>query len=196
MINLTYLDLDIKDLKLIKYGKFKDERGYFTEHFRLSEINKLEFMKHFKIMQTNESYSKKNVFRGFHYQYDKPMGKLLRVIKGHILDFALDIRCSSPTYGHVEMVELKNDKNSKSGEWFWIPAGFAHACYFLEDSVIEYYCDAEYNKKGEGAISPFANDINWCYCNKELLKKINWDSLIITEKDKNGFDSINVNVFK
>jgi dTDP-4-dehydrorhamnose 3,5-epimerase len=196
MFNLSYLDLGLEGLKLIKYGKFRDERGYFTEHFRLSQLNELSFMNSFRIMQTNESYSKKGVFRGFHYQYDKPMGKLIRVINGHILDFALDIRRSSPTYGHVEMVELKHSNDSPTGEWFWLPAGFAHACYFLEDSVIEYYCDAEYNNEGEGAISPLAKDINWSYCNKDLLRKIDWDSILLTEKDRNGFNCNEVKVFK
>ena len=185
MFDLKVSALKLEGIYLIEYDKFRDERGYFTEHFRLSDFDKYEFMKGFKVMQTNESFSGKGVFRGMHFQYDAPMGKLVRLISGHMIDFVLDIRKDSKSFGKIIGIELIQ-QNDKRGEWIWIPPGFAHGCYFLEDSRMEYYCTAEYNKEGEGCISPFADDIDWSICNTSYVKTIDWENIIITDKDRNG----------
>ena len=101
MFDLTASKLTLNGLYLLEYEKFRDERGYFTEHFRESDFYKYDFMKNFRIMQTNESFSKKGVFRGLHFQWHSPMGKLVRLISGHIIDFALDIRKDSATFGKI-----------------------------------------------------------------------------------------------
>ena len=185
MFDLTISEIKLKDLYIFEYEKFRDERGYFTEHFRASDFSKYEPMKDFKIMQTNESFSGRGVFRGMHFQYDPPMGKLVRLISGHMIDFVLDIRKESGTFGKIIGIELIQ-KNDTKGEWIWIPPGFAHGCYFVEDSRMEYYCTAEYNNEGEGCISPLSDDIDWGICNASYVQTIDWDAIIITNKDRNG----------
>jgi dTDP-4-dehydrorhamnose 3,5-epimerase len=124
-------------------------------------------------VQDNESKSQKNVLRGLHFQ--KPpfaQGKLVRVIRGAVLDVAVDIRKSSPTFGKWASIELTQDN-----KWmYWVPPGFAHGFVTLEDNTTFFYkCTNMYNKESEGSILWNDPDLN-----------INWqtDQPILSEKDK------------
>jgi dTDP-4-dehydrorhamnose 3,5-epimerase len=139
---------DIEGLLLFQPRIFRDDRGHFFESY--SEKVFQPYLKKERFVQDNESLSKKNVVRGLHFQ--KPpyaQGKLVRVIKGSVIDVVVDIRKSSPTYGKSISVELSEENKSI----FWIPTGFAHGFVALEDNTIfSYKCTNFYNTESEDAI--------------------------------------------
>lgn len=150
---------------------FEDSRGYFSETFRADLLNQMGI--NFDFVQDNESMSNKGVLRGLHFQAPPfEQGKLVRVIKGAVLDVAVDIRKGSSTYGqHVSI--LLSEENKKQ---FWIPPGFAHGFLVLEDQTIfSYKCTNYYNKQSEGAIL-------W----NDPQLKIDWNITdpILSDKDK------------
>lgn len=184
----------ITDVKKITYQRFADDRGYFTESFRRSdiaghpELSILADNAHF--LQANESYSKKNVVRGLHFQWNPFMGKMVRVVKGHMIDIFLDIRIGSPTYGKIGGIELKPDFATPTGEWVWVPVGFAHGVVFFEESIIEYMCTGEYSPGCEAGISPFSPDIDWTIAGdgiEKRVKEVFSHNPIVSPKDKDGF---------
>jgi len=182
--------LAIPDIRVIRFGRFNDSRGYFTETFRNSDLQGLDFMKGVRFLQCNEGYSRAGTFRGFHFQWNPYMGKLVRVISGYLIDLALDIRKSSPTLGKIIAYDMTVSPENDYNEWIWLPPGFAHGVLLPENSLIEYFCSGEYSPGCEASISPMAADINWSICDTNL-KKI-FDSIVpktklITDKDKNGF---------
>lgn len=182
--------LAIPDVKVIRYGKFPDHRGYFTESFRRNDFNGMDFLKGLEFFQSNESYSKKNTIRGIHFQFDPGMGKLVRTLNGRMIDMVMDIRKGSPTFGKIIACDMPAAPDLDYGEWIWVPPGFAHGNFFNKPTMIEYYCTAQYNPHGEAGISPLSPDIDWSLCDKKL-KKI-FDGIIqqgalMTDKDKNGF---------
>jgi dTDP-4-dehydrorhamnose 3,5-epimerase len=182
--------LAIPEIKIIRFGRFDDHRGYFTETFRESDFQKLDFMKGVRFVQCNDAYSKTGTFRGFHFQWNPYMGKLVRVVRGRIIDLALDIRKGSPTFGKVIAYELISNPEDDQNEWIWLPPGFAHGILALEESHVEYFCSGEYSPVCEASISPLAADIDWSICDIKLKKA--FDSIIpktrlMTDKDKNGF---------
>ncbi len=160
---------EIDGLLIIKPKIFEDDRGYFYESYNNTFLENVTFV------QDNESKSCKNVIRGMHFQIPPyEQGKLVRVIKGSVLDVAVDIRKDSPTYKQWKSVVLS--------EWnklmFWIPPGFAHGFRALEDDTIFFYkCTNYYNKDLEGSFIWNDPDIN-----------IDWfiSDPIISEKDKNS----------
>lgn len=138
----------IRDLYIIKPQVFEDERGYFFESY-----NKETFLQNGmdqNFAQDNESRSMKGVLRGLHFQ--KPphaQGKLVRVVRGAVMDVAVDLRKSSPTYGKWDSVEL----TGKNKWMYWIPPGFAHGFVTLEDNtVFSYKCTSVYHKASEVCI--------------------------------------------
>ena len=179
----------IPGLKLINFERFTDTRGFFTETFRTSDFinNELNFFPN-GILQTNESFSQKNVLRGLHFQWNPNMGKLVRTIAGHMVDLVLDLRQDSPTQGKIMAFDMPAKSSNISSSWIWVPEGCAHGNFFLEDSYIEYFCSGAYNGECEAGISPFANDIDWSICDAELKSKFFElkDSFITTPKDING----------
>lgn len=185
--------LAIPEIKVIKFGRFSDHRGYLAEIFKNSDFQnapEMVFVKGIKFLQCNEGYSKAGTFRGFHFQWNPYMGKLVRVISGHLIDLALDIRKGSPTYAKVIAHDMAADPDRGYSEWIWLPPGFAHGALLTEESCMEYFCSSEYSPGCEASISPMAKDIDWSLCDTKL-KKI-FDSIVpktklITEKDKNGF---------
>jgi dTDP-4-dehydrorhamnose 3,5-epimerase len=134
-------------LILIKPKVFPDNRGYFKEIFKESDFQKIGIP---KPLQVNMSYSKKGVIRGLHYQIPpKEQGKIVTVIKGKILDVALDIRKNSKTFGKYVSVELSEENHYM----FWIPSGFAHGFQALEDSIVLYFVtNNEYSPQHERCI--------------------------------------------
>ncbi len=186
--------LDIKTLafpevKIIKFARFLDNRGYFAELYKKTDFQKIDFLRDISFIQNNGSFSKKGVVRGLHFQWNPYMNKLVRTINGHMIDLFLDIRIGSPTFGKISAYNMKVNPNQDFGEWIWIPVGFAHGSVFLENTIIEYYCTAEYSPSTEATITPFAHDIDWSLTDKNLKKTIDRTLLMpeISIKDKNGY---------
>jgi len=180
-------DLKLGGIKVFKFGRFTDRRGYFTETYRKSDVKDTLG---WEIMQTNESFSHKYVIRGLHFQWNPYMGKLVRTVHGHMVDIVLDIRIASPTFGKAIMYNMPSYMSDKHSQWIWVPPGFAHGNFFLEPTVIEYYCSGQYSEGCEGCISPFAEDIDWSLCDTSLLKEfkqLREGIYIITEKDEKGY---------
>ena len=92
------------------------------------------------------------------------MGKLVRTIRGHMIDVVLDIRKGSPTYGKIIAHDMPVQGDEDYAEWIWVPPGFAHGNTFPADTVIEYLCSGEYSPGNEAGISPVADDLDWSLC--------------------------------
>lgn len=168
---MEFIKTPIEGLIIIKPKIFTDSRGYFFESF-----NKKIFAKNgidIDFVQDNQSLSQKGTVRGLHLQNSPfAQAKLVRVIKGKVLDIAVDIRKNSPTYGQHYSCELSEENQVQ----FFIPTGFAHGFATLEDNTIfSYKCSNFYNKESEDSI----------YWNDPDLK-INWgvEKPILSEKDK------------
>ena len=191
--------LEIEEIKVVRFSRFCDHRGYFTEHYRKSDFRnhpEMGFTRDIEFLQCNESYSKKGTIRGLHFQWNPYMGKLVRALAGRMVDMVLDIRKGSPTFGKIILYDMPADHTADYSEWIWVPLGFAHGNYFTEDTMIEYFCSSEYSPGCEAGISPVANDIDWTLCDPELKKlfdDIAHSTRLITDKDKNGFS---VNAWK
>ena len=170
---MNYIKTALDGVYIIEPKIFGDNRGYFFESFRQDEfeknISKISFV------QDNESKSSYGVLRGLHYQ--KPpytQSKLIRVVKGVVLDIAVDVRKYSPTFGKHIGVELSEDNHRQ----LFIPRGFAHGFVVLSpEAVFQYKCDNYYAPQSEGAV--IWNDpdlaIDW---------KIPEKDIILSEKDK------------
>lgn len=184
--------LKLPGVKVIKYGRFPDPRGYFSEVYKRSDFDFLGEGKIFKgisFLQINEAFSKKGTVRGLHFQWEPAMGKLIRTISGHMIDMVMDIRVGSPTLGKVILHDMPVFSEADSNQLLWIPEGFAHGNFFLEDSLIEYFCTSEYNPDGESGISPLSGDIDWSLCDKQLKDKFDGvvgGSILISQKDKDA----------
>ena len=162
---------DIQGLLVIKPDVFEDQRGYFFESYNEEKFRQLGI--DVKFLQDNESKSGKGVLRGLHFQVPPyHQGKLVRVIKGAVLDVAVDLRKSSPTYGQWASIEL-----SEKNKWmYWIPAGFAHGFLTLEENTVFFYkCTQVYHRESEMGIA-------W----DDPNLKIDWgtDQPLVSEKDK------------
>lgn len=139
----------IEDVVIIEPDVFGDSRGYFFESYSLKKFD--EQVRPIRFVQDNESKSKYGVLRGLHFQKGKDaQSKLVRVIKGRVLDVAVDIRKGSPTFGKYVAVELTEDNHRQ----LFVPRGFAHGFSVLSDEVIfQYKCDNLYAPESEGAIA-------------------------------------------
>jgi dTDP-4-dehydrorhamnose 3,5-epimerase len=184
-------DLRIPEIKVVRFARFCDHRGYFTETFRKSDFaGQLPFMRGVEFSQTNESYSKKGTIRGLHFQWNPYMGKLVRTLHGHLVDIALDIRIGSPTYGKAIAYDMPARPSDDFNDWIWVPPGFAHGTLLLQDTAIEYFCSGEYSPGCEAGISPIAPDIDWSLCEPALYDRFNTvvaGEPLMTDKDRNGF---------
>jgi dTDP-4-dehydrorhamnose 3,5-epimerase len=162
---------DIPDLKLIHPAVFEDPRGYFFESYNHSRFIEAGINEHF--VQDNQSLSQAGVLRGLHFQTgDFAQSKLVRVIKGAVLDVAVDIRAGSPTYGKHLAVEL----NEHNKSMLYVPVGFAHGFLTLTDNTIfSYKCGNVYNKASEMGIMWNDPDLN-----------IDWkiENPLLSEKDQ------------
>ena len=170
---MKIIETAIEGVVIIEPRLFKDERGYFFESFSQREFE--EKIRKISFVQDNESKSSYGVLRGLHFQ--KPpyaQSKLVRVIKGAVLDVAVDIRKGSPTFGKHVAVELTEENHLQ----LFIPRGFAHGFSVLSQEVIfQYKCDNFYAPQSEGALAWDDSDLN-----------INWriptNQIILSEKDK------------
>jgi dTDP-4-dehydrorhamnose 3,5-epimerase len=168
---MNIIKTPIKSLLVLEPKVFEDERGYFFESFNKKKLEDIGIKESF--VQDNQSLSNKNVLRGLHFQAPPfAQGKLVRVIKGSVLDIAVDIRKESATYGKYFSVIL-SEQNKKM---FWIPPGFAHGFLTLEDQTIfSYKCSGDYNPSSEGSL--LWNDT-------KLNIEWNIDEPIVSVKDK------------
>ncbi len=172
---MNFIKTEIEGVVIIKPKVFVDDRGYFFESFSQQKfsngVNEIDFV------QDNESQSMYGVLRGLHYQ--KPpfaQSKLVRVVKGCILDVAVDIRKESPTFGKYISIELSEQNKTQ----LFIPKGFAHGFAVLtNNTIVQYKCDDYYHPESEGAIvwnDPQIN-IDW---------KLPYSDIILSDKDKNS----------
>lgn len=169
---MKYIETAIKGVWIIEPKVFSDKRGYFFEAWKKDEfdsrVGKVNFI------QDNESRSSYGVLRGLHYQKGEwSQAKLVRVIKGKVLDVAVDIRKSSPTFGKYISVELSEENKRQ----FFIPRGFAHGFLVLsDDAIFTYKVDNSYAPQSEAGIYWNDKDIN-----------IDWpidpDDVIVSDKD-------------
>ena len=170
---MEVIKTDIEGVVIIEPRIFKDDRGYFYESFSQREFE--EKVCRTTFVQDNQSKSSYGVVRGLHFQ--KPpysQSKLVRCIKGAVLDVAVDIRKGSPTFGKYVPVELTEDNHRQ----FFVPRGFAHGFAVLsEEAVFQYKCDNFYNKESEGSVA---------WNDQELA--IDWripvEKVLLSEKDK------------
>jgi dTDP-4-dehydrorhamnose 3,5-epimerase len=166
-------ELHIQGLLVIQPDVFYDSRGYFFESYNKEKFQQIGIADEF--VQDNQSLSAKGILRGLHFQNPPfAQGKLLSVIKGSVLDVAVDIRKGSPTYGKHFSVVLSGENKTL----FWVPAGFAHGFLSLEDNTIfSYKCTQTYNKESEGSFRWNDPDIN-----------IDWgvNQPLVSEKDQNA----------
>ena len=171
-MNLVKTKLD--GLIVLKPTVFKDNRGYFMESYNQNNINKL--LGNVNFVQDNESESSRGVLRGLHFQMPPyTQAKLVRCLKGSVLDVVLDLRKDSKTYGIFETISL-TEENKKQ---LFIPKGFAHGFIVLSKSAIfSYKVDNYYNSDSESGVlwSDLDLNIDW---------KINKNEIIVSEKDKN-----------
>ena len=146
---MDYKKTEIEGVYIIQPKVFKDNRGYFMETFRQSDFD-AGIGRHVEFIQDNESKSSRGVLRGLHYQKgEASQAKLVRVIKGRVVDVAVDIRRSSKTFGRYVMVELSEENKTQ----FFIPRGFAHGFLVLSDEAIfTYKVDNAYAPQQEASI--------------------------------------------
>lgn len=170
---MTVKETKLKGCFIFEPKIFEDSRGYFFESFNKETFNKL-IGENINFIQDNESYSSKGVLRGLHYQTGKyAQAKLVRVIKGKVLDIAVDIRKDSPTFGKHVSLELSEENKLQ----LFIPRGFAHGFIVLSDTAIfSYKCDNFYNKEAEGGIIYNDKDLNIDWVLSE-------NDFIVSEKD-------------
>ncbi len=175
---MKFLETIIKGVWLIQPSIIEDERGYFFESFKEDEFKKnvgdIDFI------QENQSKSSYGVIRGLHYQKgEHAQSKLVRCVKGKILDVAVDIREGSPTFGkHVSAI-LTEDNHYQ----LFIPRGFAHGFSVLSDeAIVQYKCDNYYNKDSEGGVNILDKSLNieWMIPEEKMIlseKDLKWEKL-------------------
>ncbi len=197
MKNMEVIRTDIEGVLILEPKVFGDERGYFFESFsqRDFDINVIPILEHnIVFVQDNESMSTYGVMRGLHFQHPPyTQSKLVRCVKGAVLDVAVDIRKGSPTYGQHVAVELTENNHRQ----FFVPRGFAHGFAVLsETAVFQYKCDEFYHPEADGGISIVDDSlgIDW---------RVPTDKAVLSEKDTKhaclkDFDSpfdINVSLY-
>jgi dTDP-4-dehydrorhamnose 3,5-epimerase len=170
---MNVISTGIEGLVVIEPRLFKDSRGYFFESF--SESDFARNVADVRFVQDNESKSSYGVLRGLHFQ--KPpyaQAKLVRVVKGRVLDVAVDLRKGSPTYGQYEAVELSGDNHRQ----FFIPRGFAHGfCVLSDEAIFQYKCDNYYAPQSEGAV-------RWDDPDLAIDWKMPAEDILLSDKDR------------
>ena len=164
----------IPDVLVLEPRIFGDDRGFFFESFNRDAFRQATGLD-LEFVQDNHSRSEKNVLRGLHYQIQHAQGKLVRVVAGEVFDVAVDIRRSSPTFGHW-VGEILSAENKKQ---LWIPAGFAHGFVVLSDSAEFLYNTTDY----------WAPEFERCIVWNDETLAINWPisgSPVLSEKDARG----------
>ena len=169
---MKFTEQEIQGVFVIEPQKFGDARGYFMETYRKEIFDR--YVGEINFVQDNQSHSTYGVLRGLHYQKGNySQAKLVRVLNGRVLDVAVDLRKSSPTFGKYVMVELSAENNKQ----LFIPRGFAHGFSVLSEEVIfQYKCDNFYSPQSEGAIAWNDPDLN-------IDWRIPAEKVVLSEKD-------------
>ena len=175
----------IPEVLIIEPQVFGDSRGFFFESFNQENFRQAIGLD-VRFVQDNHSRSVKGVLRGLHYQLHRPQGKLVRVVRGAVFDVAVDIRRSSPTFGHWAGVELTEDNYRQ----LWLPPGFAHGFYVLSDIADFLYKTTEYY------FSDFDRSILW----NDPEIAIEWPiqagaSPVVSSKDEKAARLVHAEVF-
>jgi dTDP-4-dehydrorhamnose 3,5-epimerase len=171
---MQVLSTSLTDVKLIEPRRFGDSRGWFAEVYNQSAFAAAGLPTQF--LQDNQSFSSKGVLRGLHYQLDKPQGKLIRVLAGHIWDVAVDLRPNSPDFGKWAGFHLRPDPL----QLLWIPEGFAHGFLVLSDTAeVLYKTTGFYHPPGERCIL-------WSDPNLNIPWPLDGLALTVSPKDAQG----------
>jgi dTDP-4-dehydrorhamnose 3,5-epimerase len=171
-MKLTTTRLAIPEVVLIEHEAFEDARGYFMEVYKGEQFRELGLPDLF--VQMNESRSARNVIRGLHFQWDPPVGKLMRVAHGAAFLVAVDIRHNSPTLGKWVGETIAAEQRRQ----IWAPAGFARGiCAVADNTLVQYLCTAAYNANTD-------TGLRW----NDAEIGISWpiDSPLVSEKDRTG----------
>lgn len=172
---MKLIETKLRDVFLIEPRVFEDDRGFFMESFNQRQFE-ASIGKKVDFVQDNHSKSGKGVLRGLHYQTQHTQGKLVRVVRGKVLDVAVDLRVNSPTFKQWQTFELSDSSKLQ----LWIPEGFAHGFLTLTDEVEFLYKTTDY-------YSP-EHEVSLAWNDPEL--SIDWQmpegELTISDKDKNG----------
>jgi len=180
---MKLIKTEIPDLYILEPKVYGDERGFFMESFNANSFSELAGVD-VQFVQDNHSRSTRGVLRGLHYQIKQPQGKLVRVVRGAVFDVAVDIRKSSPTFGHWVGVEL-SEQNHKE---FWVPAGFAHGFVVLTDSADFLYKTTDY----------YAPEYERCISWDDPVIGVEWpieEEPILSDKDRAGVSLKQAEVF-
>lgn len=177
---MNVIKTDIDGVVVIKPNVFNDSRGYFFESFSQKEFE--EKVGKVNFVQDNESKSSYGVVRGLHFQVPPySQAKLVRCVKGAVLDVAVDLREGSPTYGKYVCFELSEDNHLQ----LFIPKGFAHGFSVLSDvAVFQYKCDEFYHPEADGGINISDDTIEDTFGNKGINWHIPKYKMILSDKDK------------
>lgn len=173
-LNMKIIDTHIPDVKIIEPAVYGDARGFFFESFNEQKFRELTGV-NLPFVQDNHSRSSKGVLRGLHYQIEHPQGKLVRVVSGAVIDVAVDLRQSSPTFKKWVAVELSSDNHRQ----LWVPPGFGHGFVVISETADFLYKTTDYWYK-EHERSVLWND-------SELA--INWGfsgDVVLSDKDSNA----------
>ncbi len=181
---MQIIDTGIRDVKIIQPQVYNDGRGFFCESFNQKVFEEATGLSPF-FVQDNHSKSKKGVLRGLHYQVQKPQGKLVRVVRGEVFDVVVDIRKSSPTYGHWRG-DILSAENKRQ---IWAPEGFAHGFIVLsEDAEFLYKTTDYYHPEHERCIA-------W----DDSYLAIDWQfegTPLVSQKDAQGLSFQEAEVFE
>lgn len=148
---MEVIDTSLSDVKVLRPRRFGDDRGWFAEAYNREAFGRIGLEAAF--VQDNQSFSRKGVLRGLHYQLGKPQGKLLRVLSGRIWDVAVDLRRDSAQFGQHVGVTLSRENAMDPIEMIWIPEGFAHGFVVLSETAEVLYKTTEmYYPAGERCV--------------------------------------------
>mgnify|MGYP000028206983 CR=1 FL=1 len=168
---MNRIETHLQGVHVFETPKYKDTRGSFTVPFNLIEFREVTNF-HADFIQDNLSRSKKGVLRGLHYQLNYPQGKLISVKKGRVIDFAVDIRMGSPTFGKSQSFIIDDVKHQS----VYIPEGFAHGFYVESgEAVFSYKCTDSYYPEDEHGINWNDSDLKLSLSDKKPL---------VSEKDQ------------
>ena len=183
--------LVIPEVKILKIKRYMDKRGYFTEVFRQDKLVNnpdLPSLENKQFIQINESISAKGVVRGLHTQCQPNLDKVLRILRGKIIDIAVDIRPTSATFGKAVTKKLSYNPQDDFEEMILVPFGFAHGIIVVEDCHIQYFQTGLWNKEGETTITLSDPAIDWSSDeeNTQAAIQVALTNGIISEKDQSG----------
>lgn len=180
---LTKIPTKLGGVLLLEPRVFRDDRGFFVESYSRRSMAEAGIMDEF--VQDNHSYSSHNVLRGLHYQIKSPQGKLVRVATGEILDVAVDLRRSSPSFGQWEAVRLSGENL----RMLWIPVGFAHGFRVISERAHVLYKATEF----------YAPEHEQTLAWNDSQLKIDWElnsAPIVSAKDQKGLSLARAKVFE